>query len=288
MRAAPDPAAQATTRRGGDRKPPTAPTTPDGARGPLRNGSAPTAAGARPLIEHPAAVPDQPHEDPQYPGPWKRREQIGLATLYLGDCRLIAPTLARPAAVISDPPYGIDHGNSGCFSASHGWRQTREDVAWDRERPPAAWLSWLGAAADYVALWGGNYFADCLPPSMGWLIWDKGQTDFSLADVEMAWTNRRQATRRITVPRAVLVAEGGDHPTQKPISVMRFTIDKLRVPPGGVILDPYMGSGSTGVAAVQMRHPFVGIEIEERYFDIALRRIADAQRQGDIFRDAVA
>jgi DNA modification methylase len=215
-------------------------------------------------------------------------ERIGLATLYLGDCREIAPTLARPAAVISDPPYGIDYGKAGGFSAACGWRQGAKGVEWDRERPSSEFLQWMGHAADYVALWGGNYFADALPPSMGWLIWDKGQTDFSLADVELAWTNRKQAARRITVPRAVLVAEGGEHPTQKPVSVMRFTIDKLRVPPGGVILDPYLGSGSTGVAAVQTRHPFVGIEIEPRYFDIACRRIEQAQRQGDMFRDAVA
>jgi DNA modification methylase len=216
-----------------------------------------------------------------------RKEVIGLATLYLGDCREIAPGLDRPAAVISDPPYGIDLGKGGGFSAPHGWRQTRENVAWDKERPPADWLRWLSTAADYVALWGGNYFADCLPPSMGWLIWDKGQTDFSLADVEMAWTNRWQAARRLTLSRAVLVTEGGEHPTQKPIAAMRFTIDKLRVPAGGVILDPYMGSGSTGVAAMQMRYPFIGIEIEPRYFDVACRRIEEAQRQGDMFRDAV-
>ena len=216
-----------------------------------------------------------------------RTEQIGLATLYCGDCREIVPTLARPDAVISDPPYGIDHGNGGGFSASHGWRQTREGLAWDSERPAAEWLAYLGSAADYVALWGGNYFADCLPPSMGWLVWDKGQTDFSLADVELAWTNRWQAARRLTLPRAVLVKEGGEHPTQKPVAVMRFTIDKLRAPADGVILDPYMGSGSTGVAAVEMRRRFIGVEIEPRYFDIACRRIEAAQRQGDMFRDQV-
>lgn len=217
----------------------------------------------------------------------QRIERIGLATLYLGDCREIAPTLERPAAVITDPPYGIDHGNGGAFKASHGWRTTREAVAWDIERPPADFLRWLGGASERVALWGGNYFTDCVPPSMGWLIWDKGQTDFSLADVEMAWTNCQQAARRIEVARKVAALEGGDHPTQKPVAVMRFTIDKMKVPPGGTILDPFMGSGSTGVAAVQMRHPFIGIEIEERYFDIACRRIEEAQRQGDLFRDDV-
>jgi DNA modification methylase len=206
----------------------------------------------------------------------------------LGDCREIAPTLARPAAVISDPPYGIDHGNGGAFKATHGWRSTRECVAWDACRPADDFLRWMATGADYVAMWGGNYFADCLPASMGWLVWDKGQTDFSLADCELAWTNRKQALRRIMLPRAVLVAEGGQHPTQKPVAVMRFTIEKLKVPPGGVILDPYMGSGTTGVAAVEMRHPFIGIEIDPTYFATACRRIEQAQRQGDIFRDAVA
>jgi DNA modification methylase len=215
-------------------------------------------------------------------------EHIGLATLYLGDCREIAPTLERPAAVITDPPYGIDHGAGGAFKASHGWRATREAVSWDAERPAGEFLQWLGAAADHVALWGGNYFADALPPTMGWLVWDKGQVDFSLADCELAWTNRKQALRRITLPRAVLIAEGGEHPTQKPLAVMRFTIDKLKVPPSGTILDPYMGSGSTGVAAVEMRHPFIGIEIDPTYFDIACRRIEQAQRQGDLFRDEAA
>lgn len=214
-----------------------------------------------------------------------RVEQIGLATLYLGDCREIMPTLARPDAVITDPPYGIDYSAQiEKTQERFGWRR-HQRFEWDVRRPPDEFLRWLSDAADYVALWGGNYLADCLPPSMGWLIWDKCQTDFSLADVEMAWTNRWQAARRLRLPRAVLVAEGGEHPTQKPVAVMRFTIDKLRVPSGGSILDPYMGSGSTGVAAVEMRHPFIGIEIEPRYFDIACRRIEQAQRQGDMFRD---
>ena len=214
-----------------------------------------------------------------------RVEHIGLATLYLGDCREIMPTLERPAAVISDPPYGIDYSAQiEKTQERFGWRK-HQQFEWDVQRPSTEFLIWLSDAADYVALWGGNYFADALPPSMGWLIWDKCQTDFSLADVEMAWTNRWQAARRLRLPRAVLGAEGGEHPTQKPVAVMRFTIDKLRVPPGGTILDPYMGSGSTGVAAVEMRHPFIGIEIEPRYFDIACRRIEQAQRQGDLLRD---
>lgn len=217
-----------------------------------------------------------------------RKETIGLAELWLGDCREIAPTLPRPAAVISDPPYGIGADKAAAKTrGKHGWRPQIE-TDWDSSRPPVEFLRWMAVSADAVSLWGGNYFADVLPPTMGWLVWDKGQTDFSLADCELAWTNRKQALRRINLHRAVLVAEGGEHPTQKPVAVMRFTIDKLKVPAAGTILDPYMGSGSTGVAAVQMRHPFIGIEIEERYFDIACRRIEDAQKQGDMFRDALS
>lgn len=215
-------------------------------------------------------------------------ERIGLATLMLGDCREIAPTLDRPAAVISDPPYGIDHGNGGNFKASHGWRKQREGVAWDMARPPVEFLRWMATAAPAVALWGGNYFADVLPATMGWLVWDKGQEGFSLADCELAWTSRQHALRRITISRKASALEGVDHPTQKPVDVMRFTIDKVKVPPGGAILDPYMGSGSTGVAAVTMGHPFVGIEIDARYFDTACRRIEEAQRQPDMFVAAPA
>jgi len=86
----------------------------------------------------------------------------------------------------------------------------------------------------------------------------------------------------------VTAGQSREHPTQKPVALMRWCIERAKVPPGGVILDPYMGSGSTGVAAMQMRHPFIGIEIEPRYFDVACRRIEEAQRQGDMFRDAVA
>ena len=134
-------------------------------------------------------------------------------------------------------------------------------------------------------------------PAGGWLVWDKrcGRGYNYQGDAEMAWINRAQVVRvkplfasgsAVANPSEFDVR--GAHPTQKPIELMRWCIEQAKVPPGGVILDPYMGSGSTGVAAVQMRHPFIGIEIEERYFDVACRRIEEAQRQGDMFRDAVA
>jgi DNA modification methylase len=134
---------------------------------------------------------------------------------------------------------------------------------------------------------GGQYFADCLPPSPRWLVWNKEQRIMQ-SDGELAWTSLDGALRIFDKNRVALMQDGAEHPTQKPVALMRWCIEQAKVPPGGVILDPYMGSGSTGVAAVQMRHPFIGIEIEPRYFDIACRRIEEAQRQGDMFRDAVA
>lgn len=224
-----------------------------------------------------------PLDDPLYPPhdapPWRRREVIGLATLYLGDCREIAPTLPRPAAVISDPPYGI-----GFAAQPTKWqrRAGKEAKGWDDA--PDAFVESLPGTADAVALWGGNYYR--LPPSRGWLSWFKPDAPPSMASFELCWTNRDQNARQIKQSISATNAERVGHPTQKPLAVMLFTIEAVKVPPGGTILDPYMGSGSTGVAAVQMRHPFIGIEIEESYFDVACRRIEEAQRQGDMFRDA--
>ncbi len=137
--------------------------------------------------------------------------------------------------------------------------------------------------ADSVVIWGGNYYS--LPPCRRFLIWDKENDGRDFADIEFAWTNV-DAVARIFRMRPMNMDGGKVHPTQKPVSLMRWCIQQAKVPDGGAILDPYMGSGSTGVAAVQMRHPFIGIEMEPKYFDIACRRIEEAQRQGDLFRDA--
>jgi site-specific DNA-methyltransferase (adenine-specific)/modification methylase len=219
-----------------------------------------------------------------------RVEKIGLATLYLGDCREIAPGLERPAAVITDPPYGIGIAKRGTVGTSKVAAVRDYGKAdWDNAPPPADFIDWLRANSETQILFGGNFFN--LPPTPCWLVWNKLNTgDF--ADCELAWTNMRGAVRKFDLLWNGMIRAERDidreHPTQKPVALMRWCIEQAKVPPGGVILDPYMGSGSTGVAAMQMRHPFIGIEIEPRYFDIACRRIEEAQRQGDMFRDAVA
>lgn len=210
-----------------------------------------------------------------------RVETIGNCTLYLGDCAEIMPTLGRVPAVVTDPPYGIDYGKQGSFSASHGWGPWRENVTWDAERPPREIFDAMRACSKHQIIWGGNYFTDYLPPTMQWLVWDKGQRNFSLADGEFAWSSQQKAARIFTYARSKAKQDGKEHPTQKPIALMEWCLGFVK--DAHTILDPFMGSGTTGVACVKAGRSFIGIERESSYFDIACRRIDKAYQQGDMF-----
>lgn len=159
----------------------------------------------------------------------KRVEVIGQCELYLGDCMEIMPALGKVDAVVTDPPYGINASRAR-NSEKWGWKDYGGGE-WDRSRPPPDLLKRVVLAAPSVILWGGNYFADLLEPSQKWLVWDKGQTDFSLADCELAWCSFDGAVRRITFSRAKALQDGKQHPTQKPIEVMRWSLEQL--PRGG-------------------------------------------------------
>lgn len=201
-----------------------------------------------------------------------RIEKIGDATLYLGDCREILPTLGKVDAVVTDPPYGIGITKSNRLAVSRGMGGKN----WDDE---AADLSWLKSFSVPAIIWGGNYFS--LPPTRAVLVWDKNNAGRDFADVEIAWTNLDMVARRIMY-RPMNMDGGKEHPTQKPIEVMRWCVGFL--PENcDIVLDPYMGSGSTGVAAVKMGHGFIGVEREPSYFDIACRRIEAAYKQPDLF-----
>jgi len=201
---------------------------------------------------------------------------IGDATLYLGDCMDILPTLGRVDAVITDPPYGIGAAKVNAHSSIRDNSQW-ERKNWDDAPPDGAVISAVVAKGDRAFIWGGNYFQ--LPPSSGWLVWRKpeAETGFSLADVELCWSTMNFAARCKTLPRR----DGNEHPTQKPVSVMRWCIEQAGAPE--TILDPFMGSGTTGVAAVQLGRKFIGIEREPKYFEIACRRIEQAAAQGQMF-----
>lgn len=210
-----------------------------------------------------------------------RVETIGKATLYLGDCMEILPTIPKLDAIVTDPPYGIDYGRAGGFSASHGWGAWRENVEWDQSRPSRVVFDLMGEKARELIIWGGNYFTDYLPPTMRWLVWDKGQREFSLADCEFAWTNHWKAARIFNYSRSAAKQDGKEHPTQKPVALMEWCLSFL--PDAETICDPFMGSGTTGVAAVRMGRKFIGIEREPGYFETACRRIEAAQAQGRLF-----
>ncbi len=210
---------------------------------------------------------------------------IGAAQLYLGDCRDILPTLGKVDAVVTDPPYGI------------GWkpRINHQDQPWVDVIDFDIRTLLIGR---YNLVWGGQYFAHILPPKEGWLTWCKRPIDGfcgdnrSYATTELAWRDWGKSKFK------ALVWDGGKreghsdnrlfcHPAQKPVEIMEWCVAQLPAD-AETILDPFMGSGTTGVAAVQMGRKFIGIEREERYFAIAAKRIEDAQRQGDMFIEAAA
>jgi len=221
-----------------------------------------------------------------------RVEHIGRATLYLGDCRDILPTLGKVDAVVTDPPYGMRWDtNSARFSGGSGagprYGRGRSDwgaIAGDNEPfDPAPWLDF-----PKVILFGSNHYAARLPVGTTLLWIKKADHLFGtfLSDAEVAWMKGGHGVycfRHQSPPPSRVAEHDGTvaHPTQKPIQLMKWCIEKTGN--AETILDPFMGSGTTGVAAVQMGRDFIGIECKPKYFDIACRRIEQAQRQGDLF-----
>ena len=226
--------------------------------------------------------------------PVSRVEHIGRARLYLGDCLDVLPTLERFDACVTDPPYGIkqDKGFDG-FDGFGGFgppiARRQYEGEWDQARPSADVLALVVGAGNRSIIWGGQYFADLLPAQGKWLWWDKLQTMPTFGDGELAWTNLKGvAPKKFVYSNNGLMAKekGREHPTQKPVQLMKWCLGFL--PDAQSIIDPFMGSGTTGVAAVQMERNFIGIEKDPRYFDLACKRIEDAQRQGSLFSEAAA
>ena len=205
--------------------------------------------------------------------------------LYCADCMDVLPHLSGVDAVVTDPPYGIGADvlakraadqrikADGKSKAGRGWKDYGESN-WDSERPSAQVLESLMLIGKAQIIWGGNYFTDVLPPTMQWLVWDKGQRDFSLADCEFAWSSQWKASRIFNYSRAEALQDGKVHPTQKPIALMCWCIEQL--PGVKTICDPFMGSGTTICAAVKLGKRAIGIERERKYFDIAVKRIERA------------
>jgi DNA modification methylase len=190
--------------------------------------------------------------------------QDDAVTIYHGDCREILSSLDKDSLICTDPPYGISH------IASSYWNNERiygDEVTFD----PGHLLGFRGAL-----LFGANHYAHLLPPSAGWIVWNKrDQVSRNLpgSDAELAWTNLIDQVRIFThvwIPHT-LRDETTFHPTQKPVVLMRRILNEL---PAGDVIDPYMGSGTTLRAAKDIGRKAIGIEIEERYCEIAAQRCA--------------
>lgn len=210
-------------------------------------------------------------------------ERIGDCTLYLADCMVLVDQVPKDAALVTDPPYGINENSKKVMSrAKLAKPKDYGDFSWDKTAPQDL-INLYRARTKNQIIWGGNYFD--LPPTSCYLVWDKqnGANDF--ADCELAYTNLKMAVRIFRWRWNGMIRRGNEereHPTQKPLELMKWCIGKLPEP-STIILDPFMGSGTTGVACAKMGRKFIGIEKDARYFDIACKRISDAYKQPDLF-----
>lgn len=213
--------------------------------------------------------------------------EIGEHRLLCGDStdsELISKLLQnkKPELLLTDPPYGIDYGNQlvkgdefAEKTNKHGWRNFG-NPEWDKSKPENGVLQYLCQITENQIIWGGNYFTDDLPPTMGWLIWDKGQRGFSLADGEMAWTSFNNALRIKEYARAKANREEKNHPTQKPQEIMNWCFeyaDRHSKNKVELILDAYLGSGSTMVASHQLKRKCYGMELDPKYCDVIVNRM---------------
>lgn len=186
---------------------------------------------------------------------------IGPCTLYLGDCLEVLPTLQGIDAVVTDPPYGLKMNGGTWRLANHP-----EYQRWDST---AAIIPSLPEVP--TVIWGGNYFP--LPPSRGWLVWWKRDAVRTMSDCELAWTNKNANTRLLDWTIAATNAERVNHPTQKPVRVMTWSMEQLPISNTCTVLDPYMGSGTTGIACIRTGRKFIGVELDHGYFKLACDRI---------------
>ena len=180
-----------------------------------------------------------------------------------------------PNAVITDPPYGIGiDGQKKSVSANpkHN-RKHHEKKGWDAERPDASIFGHIVSLGVPAVIWGGNYFADLLPATRGWIYWSKGQDGLTMSDGELAWTTEDKPLRSKTVNRAAL--KGSVHPTQKPAEIIEFSADYLSVPQKGAVLDLFAGSGTICIVCEKTDRRAFMMERDAGYCDVIINRWQD-------------
>jgi site-specific DNA-methyltransferase (adenine-specific)/modification methylase len=202
-----------------------------------------------------------------------REERIGDCRLLLGDCREIIGGLTFDA-ICADPPYGI-----GFAAQPTKWQRRAGHEARDWDDQTSDVVERLPSMVENCLIWGGNYYR--LPVTRGWLSWYKPDAPPSMASLELCWTSRNMNARQFSWSIGATNAERVGHPTQKPVALMEWCLGFL--PDAKTILDPFAGSGTTGVACVKTGRAFIGIERDPDYFAIMCKRIDDAYRQPDLF-----
>lgn len=221
-----------------------------------------------------------------------RVERIGEATLYHGDCYDLLDKLAVADALVTDQPYGIKYevnarswGNEGLTALKPYAMEKRAAIKGD-DKPfdPRPFL-----AFPKIALFGANHCAHALPRSGRWIVWDKrssltAKVPFSKpddhSDCELIWTNVEGADRIHRQKWRGIVREGEEncsrskklHPNQKPVALMGYVLEQLKLQPGALVCDPFMGSGSTGIAAIRAGYSFIGVEHDDEHFATAVQR----------------
>lgn len=197
--------------------------------------------------------------------------------------------------VVTDPPYGIGESNEQNATrgvGGFGYFPPTDfgNFTWDNSKIDKEYINEMKRVSQNQVIFGGNYYGEWLGDASCYIVWDKDNGDNDFADCELAWTSFKTAVRKIKwrwngmLQENMRQKEARYHPTQKPLPVMKWIIQNYSNP-NDLILDPFLGSGTTGVAAHELGRRFIGIEREEKYVDIARRRIAAVMRQGHLFRD---
>ena len=185
---------------------------------------------------------------------------------------------------IVDPPYGIGAENHA-GNADNGWKQW-EKKSWDNAIPTAEYFEQLFRVSKNQIIWGGNYFANLLPNLQGWIFWDKGQRDFSLADGELCWTSFKKSLRVFEMSRAKAKASIGYdkiHPTQKPVQLYDFCYNFAKLEKGNLVLDTHLGSGSSRISAEKGGFNFIGFETDKEYYEKQEKRFKNFTAQQRLF-----
>ena len=212
---------------------------------------------------------------------------IGDATLYLADCMEVLPTLPKVDAVITDPPFGV-----GNFVQTSGNVRGRGDfrglsVEWNELPPPPEFFDLVKRISKHRIIWGANFF-NCFEDKGGAIIWDKAQPMPNFSKADIASCTHFQKTEIVRIPWTNFnVAREAEtsHQCERPVALYEWCINYI--PNVQSVLDPFLGSGSCGVAALRTGRKFIGIEREPKYFEIACKRIQNAVNQGQLFAEPV-